>query len=886
MANPSLRPILSIKFKKACIKNWRFSLQNEIILEHLINYHSCIKHIIFKNCRFVNSGNLLNILQILDNIDTLEFEDCFINHIRGRHILQFPNLKSISFSSCNENLYIFFQNQLSVSKITVISYINSWNGFPHEDFTILANSLQNLKHIEFKGEGTASYFDKQDFPYRIHKLEADFITFNWYIGIEIPRMTFLISQLESLQELRIKNLPNDFDGGLILKFIIERMKLKTFYYGNIPLIINEQKQNVREFSSSETQIEATLEMFRQFHGIQKFNITMKDDNPAVEEIERRIMESGRIFHSFICFEVVKKFNNGKNIARQPKIHTKFMKKFQDVKINSFKKVQNIIKIFIDSDELCKVVEYKKSVRENEKKLSSSPNDSIKSLQSDHKKIVDLLSTGHIPVNQKYVTNFEKGIEISQQNVKILKFSSEWEKNEIFDEIRAHNIFKNKSLFMIVIEVKDIQSFVQTEESDQEKDFQASKNKCQKNILNFLAEYVQDQTFIIQLISRSEYVTKIYYKDENIEIFEPFLSHRVKPVRKIKNFQTFLWLFMNKQFTNFEETMIDLLPNVKNLNLIWNFLNTLDLKEDFYSRVIIKCAAKGSTHQLFTVLNDKVKSTNMSLNIDGMENLTKIFKLKTSICGVKLSHMEESILLAAVENSNSEVIKYLTEKCCHIIQRLPFSHQIDLSTVAYEIHNVELLCDLVEFCDFPFPKDFDATSVVHKRLKIIINDRQEFHEAVKNEKFDIIDSLISKFSGNKLIYSTKNMSALYKAITIRNLNTYYHLKVTYGLEISQDEEKYIKAEFHPNKMIPANANAQISVPSDNNVTASLIAKTSIYLTKQNRNNYKIFYNKIKNWYQQIYNMKFGSALLNVVSSCEKLRIVFDFNNEYVSIVINV
>ena len=97
---------------------------------------------------------------------------------------------------------------------------------------------------------------------------------------------------------------------------------------------------------------------------------MKDDNPAVEEIERRITESGRIFHSFICFEVVKKINNGKNIARQPKIHTKFMKKFRHVNINSFKKVQNIIKFFIDSDELCKVVDYKKRVRENEKKISS------------------------------------------------------------------------------------------------------------------------------------------------------------------------------------------------------------------------------------------------------------------------------------------------------------------------------------------------------------------------------------------------------------------------------------------------------------------------------------------------------------------------------------
>jgi len=64
--------------------------------------------------------------------------------------------------------------------------------------------------------------------------------------------------------LTIHKLPFDFDGGKVLKYIIEEMGLQKFYYGKIPLILNGRKQDVKEFEANEIQITSTYEMFRQF----------------------------------------------------------------------------------------------------------------------------------------------------------------------------------------------------------------------------------------------------------------------------------------------------------------------------------------------------------------------------------------------------------------------------------------------------------------------------------------------------------------------------------------------------------------------------------------------------------------------------------------------
>jgi hypothetical protein len=114
------------------------------------------------------------------------------------------------------------------------------------------------------GAGTGSFFDADEFRFKIQILDTTMITFNWYVGIKSKRVNFLESQKGSLKELTIHELPFDFDGGKVLKYIIEEMNLKTFNYGKIPLIFNGQKQDVKEFTATHLQLTSIFEMIRQF----------------------------------------------------------------------------------------------------------------------------------------------------------------------------------------------------------------------------------------------------------------------------------------------------------------------------------------------------------------------------------------------------------------------------------------------------------------------------------------------------------------------------------------------------------------------------------------------------------------------------------------------
>ncbi|CAG9811548.1 unnamed protein product [Chironomus riparius] len=119
-------------------------------------------------------------------------------------------------------------------------------------------------------------------------LEITMITSGWFVGIEGARTEYLKSLIGTLKHLKIQQLPYDFDGGEVLKYIIEDMKLETFYYGDIPLILNGQKQDVKEFSASETQITSAIEMIRQFSSIRKITLYISATDISSEDIEEAI----------------------------------------------------------------------------------------------------------------------------------------------------------------------------------------------------------------------------------------------------------------------------------------------------------------------------------------------------------------------------------------------------------------------------------------------------------------------------------------------------------------------------------------------------------------------------------------------------------------------
>lgn len=208
---------------------------------------------------------------VLDFINSLPFSRiiylklCTIQEEVDRQTLNLlKNLREISFELCDGNYFKIFKNQDSIEKITIRNDTFTWNGFSHDEFNDMAITLKNFKILVLIGVGTASYFDCDRFPENIEILDTYAITFHWYVGIRTARINFLQSVKGVLKELTIHQLPNDFDGGRVLKYIIEEMKLDKFNYSNISLIKNGLKQEVKEFSSNEIQICSMFEMFAQF----------------------------------------------------------------------------------------------------------------------------------------------------------------------------------------------------------------------------------------------------------------------------------------------------------------------------------------------------------------------------------------------------------------------------------------------------------------------------------------------------------------------------------------------------------------------------------------------------------------------------------------------
>ncbi|KAL7014181.1 hypothetical protein ACKWTF_015786 [Chironomus riparius] len=130
------------------------------------------------------------------------------------------------------------------------------------------------------------------------------ITFHWYVGIKSARISFLKTQFGHLKELTIHQLPFDFDGGKVLKYIIEDMELITFNYGKIPLILNGHKEDVRDFEASEIQITSAFEMFRQFPSIKCFRLNISGTDIASDEIENVINHRTNLFWNLQEFTVV------------------------------------------------------------------------------------------------------------------------------------------------------------------------------------------------------------------------------------------------------------------------------------------------------------------------------------------------------------------------------------------------------------------------------------------------------------------------------------------------------------------------------------------------------------------------------------------------------
>jgi len=258
--DPTLK---QIPVKNICINYDQKIEKNEVIC-FLQNFNHSIEKIEIKNLKAKNFKECFDIFHGMVKLTSIYLENCSLESLNSEILPPIDTLTTLSFNKSNDNVFKIFKQQSSLKNLIVQNNDWTWSGFPHDIFNEIARNAENLDMIKLIGSGTGSYFDCDEFPFKIRKLETSMITFHWYVGIKTKRVGFLQSQKGHLKELTIHQLPLDFDGGKVLKHIIEEMDLETFYLGKTPLILNGKKQDVKEFEATEIQITSAFEMMTHF----------------------------------------------------------------------------------------------------------------------------------------------------------------------------------------------------------------------------------------------------------------------------------------------------------------------------------------------------------------------------------------------------------------------------------------------------------------------------------------------------------------------------------------------------------------------------------------------------------------------------------------------
>jgi len=468
---------------------------------------------------------------------------------------------------------------------------------------------------------------------------------------------------------------------------------------------------------------------------------------------------------------------------------------------------------------------------------------------------------------------------AKQACKVLRISSKLDIREIISALKSSEY---PNLFILIIEEPNIGFLSENHEA--------------------LRKFARP--LIIHQICEAENETKFYYKEENSSQIVDIDQYYSEDYELYEKMQDTLSDLDDRELHPFENKMLKKLSYIKNSSIILRFMRTLNLEESCF---VLKVTEKGSRADFLAVLDASFDGNGRILNNQAQNYIKNVFKvvqreveptLEESLVDIQddpmdgtSSHFEnrdssQSILLTAVQHSNQEIIDYLVTYCSHLIQQLPVEHQIKISTTAYDDNQLDVLGDLLEFSDFPFPEDFSTkeSQVNHERLCEIIAERIQLEGAILGEDFEEIDKFIEN-QNLKFVYNIDNDSLLTQAVILEKFGVFYYLK-SLGFQgencenvlknLNDDDKKKAIEQATKQKR----TNIKMSLKDCHKSVWHLSARSSIHNRKISKEMEAEYREKIRNWLKDI--QKIAPEMLDVAASCEDLKIIFDFESLSVSI----
>jgi len=476
------------------------------------------------------------------------------------------------------------------------------------------------------------------------------------------------------------------------------------------------------------------------------------------------------------------------------------------------------------------------------------------------------------IDKKFILKLTKGSKNVNKEVKdsckVLHFSSEWNFEEVFMTIDGLNLKEYPQLFIFVIEVTNV-GFI----ANNQQDSSNKVTKLQKKLLKFS----DDRPIILQLTSEDENMTKFYYREEKSNQFN-VIDHQQDESEYSSTFSSFLVSFFNGKFYNSEIEVLNVVREFENCSLVLRFLQTLQLSDGFFGSLVLDVASDGSRSEFVATLDSPFDSNGRVLSYRSQKYISDVFGDDGD------PDNDISVLLTAIENENTDVIDYLITYWTHLIQPLPLEHQIKISTSAFETNQLDVLCDLLDIVDYPFPDNFKPELIEHERLRKITTERNDFKAAIETENFEKIDEFIKNNSNLKFIHMSSNKSALTEAINVKKFGVFYYLKsLNFKGEKCDDILEKLSKEEKEQAVKLATDRRKENVTKSEDVAQKSVMMLSMRSSVHNSRTEKIqqskYRDKIMKWFTDIY--KVAPELIDVAASCNNLKIIFDFESDSVS-----
>lgn len=415
---------------------------------------------------------------------------------------------------------------------------------------------------------------------------------------------------------------------------------------------------------------------------------------------------------------------------------------------------------------------------------------------------------------------------TMRNCRVLNFTSEWSLDDILTYVLNLNPQEYHRLFYFTIEIPISGNAKILEDK-------------MMSLENALVKNFKDRPIILEILSNNKIESKYLYKETNFDSF-------VEIVEPNEDSVDLFWNFLNGDVDIETLDIKELLKN-KDAEIIFRLIHSFNLPStQIYTNVLKECAKFGKKSQFLVALDPPF--------VGEMENLDM---LSTILDG----SIEESILSLAVISKNQEITKFLISDYTDWISRLPFDHQLKISTSAYVLNLMDILCDLLEIADFPFPENFKIDCKDNKILQIVYW-RSELENAIQNENLEEISRFAEKYPRIKIAYNISNKSARYQAFEFNKIKSASELR-RFNFVLSRNESIPQQNKFYDFKDIKS-----VSLLKARALIHNTLNKNLVWLSK-----------RIGTWYHDIY--RTSSAIIDAAAKIDDLKVIFDFESESVS-----